>query len=84
MISVGNWVIELNEDIAYRIGRATAQSLRAKTVVVGFDARATSPDLARCCDEWHLRCWRRRLGYTPRWYRGNVRSSFRVRRLRWH
>ena len=35
-----------NEDIAYRIGRATAQSLKAKTVAVGFDARATSPDLA--------------------------------------
>ena len=38
---------EINEDIAYRIGRATAQSQKAKTVVVGFDARATSPDLAR-------------------------------------
>ena len=38
---------ELNEEIAYRIGRATAQFLNAKTVAVGFDARATSPDLAR-------------------------------------
>lgn len=38
---------ELNEEIAYRIGRATAQSLKAKTVAVGFDARATSPDFAR-------------------------------------
>ena len=37
---------ELDEDIAYRIGRATAQSQKAKIVVVGFDARATSPDLA--------------------------------------
>ena len=37
---------ELNEDIAYRVGRATAQSLNSKTVAVGFDARATSPDLA--------------------------------------
>ena len=37
---------ELNEDIAYRIGRATAQSQKAKTVVVGFDARETSPGLA--------------------------------------
>jgi len=37
---------ELNEDIAYRIGYATAQSQSAKTVVVGFDARATSSDLA--------------------------------------
>ena len=38
---------ELNEEIAYRIGRATAQSRKAKTVAVGFDARATSPDFAR-------------------------------------
>ncbi len=38
---------ELNEDIAYRIGRATAQSQQAKIVAVGFDARATSPDLAK-------------------------------------
>ena len=37
---------ELNEDIAYRVGRATAQSLNSKTVALGFDARATSPDLA--------------------------------------
>ena len=38
---------ELNEDIAYRIGRATAQSQHSKTVAVGFDARATSPNLSR-------------------------------------
>ena len=38
---------ELDKDIAYRIGRATAQSQKAKAVVVGFDARATSPDLAQ-------------------------------------
>ena len=38
---------ELNEGIAYRIGCATAQSLNAKTVAVGFDARETSPDLAQ-------------------------------------
>lgn len=37
---------EFDENIAYRIGRATAQSQRAKTVVVGFDARATSRDFA--------------------------------------
>ncbi len=37
---------EINEDIAYRIGRATAKSQKAKTVILGFDARATSPDLA--------------------------------------
>ena len=38
---------ELNEEIAYRIGRATAQFLNANTVVVGFDSRATSADLAQ-------------------------------------
>ena len=37
---------ELNEDIAYRIGRATAQSIQAKNIVVGFDARQTSPLLS--------------------------------------
>ena len=47
---------ELNEGIAYRIGRATVQSQNAKTIAVGFDARSTSPDLARAvmegiCDE---------------------------------
>ena len=38
---------EINEEIAYRIGRATTQSLRASVVVLGFDARETSPDLAQ-------------------------------------
>ena len=38
---------EFNEEIAYRIGRATVQTLNAKTVVLGFDARATSPKLAQ-------------------------------------
>ena len=38
---------DMNENIAYRIGRATVQVLKAKTVVLGFDARATSPILAR-------------------------------------
>ena len=37
---------ELNEDIAYRVGRATAQSLNAKTIALGFDARESSPNLA--------------------------------------
>ena len=37
---------ELNVDIAYRIGCVTVQSHKAKTVVLGFDGRATSPDLA--------------------------------------
>ncbi|MBE8717378.1 phosphohexomutase domain-containing protein [Cellvibrio polysaccharolyticus] len=36
---------ELNEDIAYRIGRAYAQFLRPGTVVVGGDVRLTSESL---------------------------------------
>ena len=38
---------ELNEEIAYRIGWATVQSLNSKTVALGFDARETSPALAQ-------------------------------------
>ena len=36
---------ELNEDIAYRIGRAFAQHLQAKRVVVGSDVRLSSEPL---------------------------------------
>jgi phosphomannomutase len=36
---------ELNEDIAYRIGRAYGEFTKAKTVAVGGDARATSESL---------------------------------------
>lgn len=38
---------ELNADIAYRIGRAYAEYLKPKTVVVGHDIRLSSPEL---CD----------------------------------
>jgi len=36
---------ELNEDIVYRIGRAFAQYLSAKTVVIGGDIRLSTPAL---------------------------------------
>lgn len=36
---------ELNEDIAYRIGRAYGEFLKAKTIVVGGDVRLTSEAL---------------------------------------
>lgn len=39
---------QLNEDIAYRIGRAFVAFLKPQTVVVGFDIRLTSEDL---CEE---------------------------------
>lgn len=37
---------ELNEDIAYRIGRAFTQYLNAKRICLGHDIRLTSPSLA--------------------------------------
>ncbi len=36
---------ELNEDIAWRVGRATAEYLKPKTIVVGGDIRLSSPAL---------------------------------------
>ena len=39
---------ELNEDIAYRIGRAFAEFLKPKTIVVGYDIRLTSKQM---CDK---------------------------------
>jgi phosphomannomutase len=38
---------ELNEDIAYRIGRAFVTFLNAETVVVGRDIRLSSPSLSK-------------------------------------
>ncbi len=37
---------EINEDISYQIGRSVAEYFNAKNMVVGFDARETSPRLA--------------------------------------
>jgi phosphomannomutase len=38
--------IDIDEDVAYRVGRAVAQHLSAKMIVVGYDARSTSADYA--------------------------------------
>ncbi|EMJ3464959.1 phosphomannomutase CpsG, partial [Salmonella enterica] len=38
---------ELNEDIAWRIGRACGEYLKPKTIVLGGDARLTSESLKR-------------------------------------
>jgi len=35
--------VNIDEGIAYRIGRAVAQHFSAKSIVIGFDARETSP-----------------------------------------
>lgn len=37
---------DIDADVAYRVGRATAQHLRASSVVIGFDARETSSSFA--------------------------------------
>ena len=39
--------VNLDEDVAYRVGRATAQILNASDIVVGYDARQTSPLYAK-------------------------------------
>ncbi len=38
--------VDIDEDVAYRVGRAVAQHLRAKSIVVGYDARSTSAEYA--------------------------------------
>ena len=38
--------VNIDEGIAYRVGRAVAQHFGAKSIVIGFDARATSPTFA--------------------------------------
>jgi phosphomannomutase len=54
---------QLNEEIAYRIGRAFAQVLEAKHIVVGHDIRLTSPSFCEAvtqgildagCDVTHI------------------------------
>ena len=43
----GKLNIDINEEIAFRIGYATAKALTAKKVVVGYDARESSPNLSK-------------------------------------
>ena len=38
--------VNIDDDIAYRIGRAVAQHFSAKSIVIGFDARENSPSFA--------------------------------------
>ena len=42
----GRLGVELNAEIAHRIGRSAAEILKAESIVVGYDARASSPELA--------------------------------------
>ena len=43
--------VNIYEAVVYRIGRAVAQHFRAKSVVIGFDARATSPAFAAAASQ---------------------------------
>ena len=43
----GRLGVDLDEDIAYRIGRAFAEALNAKSVVLGRDVRSSSEMLLR-------------------------------------
>ena len=47
----GRIPVQLNEDIAYRIGRAYAAWLKPKNVVVGYDIRLTSESLCNSLSE---------------------------------
>jgi len=38
--------IDIDQDVAYRVGRAVAQHLEAKSIVVGYDARSTNAEYA--------------------------------------
>lgn len=42
---------ELNTDIAYKIGRGFARAMTPGTVVIGYDIRPTSPELAAALSE---------------------------------
>jgi len=43
--------VNIDENIAYRIGRSVAQHFSAKSVVIGFDARKTSPAFAAAASQ---------------------------------
>jgi phosphomannomutase len=43
--------VNIDEGIAYRIGRAVAQHFCAKSIVIGFDARETSPAFAAAASQ---------------------------------
>ncbi len=42
---------ELNDDLAYKVGRAFASLLNCKKVVIGYDVRESSPQLAKALAE---------------------------------
>lgn len=47
----GKYPEEINEEIAYKIGRATAKFLKARQLIIGQDNRRSSGDLFKCISE---------------------------------
>ena len=47
----GELGLNLNGDICYRIGRAYAEVMESKTVIIGRDVRKSSPELSKCFSE---------------------------------
>ena len=47
----GELGLNLNGDICYRIGRAYAEVMESKIVIIGRDVRKSSPELSKCFSE---------------------------------
>ena len=63
---------QINEDIAYRIGRAYAEVVKPRSVVVGHDIRLTSEALEARVGQWPSRQRRRCIRYRFVRHRGNL------------
>ena len=47
----GELGLNINGEICYRIGRAYAEVMESKTVIIGRDVRESSPELSKCFSE---------------------------------
>ena len=74
--------VNIDEGIAYRIGRAVAQHFGTQSVVIGFDARETSPAFAAAAARGGNGRWRGCFGHRHGWHRGNVLGRDRIWGLR--
>ena len=74
--------VNIDEAVAYRIGRAVAQHFRAKSVVIGFDARETSPAFAAAASQGARDAGADVMNYWHGGHRGNVLGGDRIWRLR--
>ena len=69
--------IDIDAGIAYRIGRAVAHHFNSTNVVVGRDARETSPEFARAVSQGIMDAGAEVLILTF-WNRGNVLGCYRI------